>query len=375
MKLYRLLALVLSLFTLSLSMVYAQGGEQSRNSTPRIPAPNATNIYFRDAGFDQLNGSWTALTTSTGLDVICSLATCPNPNNTTAPHQSGWFARFGGTTDAQTSSISQQVVIPKQGMVVLEFYYWVGFSNGLSNADLVVSVAGIPVETMNLDATMGAYAMKRIDISNFGFGENYEVKFTFTKNSGAYVDLSVDYVQLNYGFTQFKADFESSTPNGWTVKNASGDRRICNTDTVVHSYVQNCAFMFRGNAGEASSLNAIIDVPIRHADVLPFPSATTDPRVISTHSTFAGMFVKTTGAAPNLTLTLTLTLASGDKVTVKQRVSSALASYDWVQTNPAVYPAYDQPVRYNLRVTNKATGGKVYLDDLQLANNIMTFIP
>lgn len=374
MKWVRIFFIVLTLCLVSLSSVAAQS-EPSRTASPRIAAPNSPNVYVRDGSFEQMDGSWAENSTSFGGIVICSSVSCPNANNTSGPYSGGWYAWFGGTTAAQTSSINQSVYLPKQGMTVLEFYYWVGFSTGVTNADLSIYIGQSLVETMNIDASMAGYVQKRIDISNYGAGENYTLSFVFTKNAGAYVDLSLDSIQINYGITYYKTDFETTPANGWTVSNPTGDKRICNTDTVVHSYVQNCAFMFRGNAGEASNLNVVLNTTTRQEDVLPLPSARGNARVVNAYSAFAGMFVKSTGATPNLTLTLTVVLASGDKVTVKNKITTPFAAYDWVQTNPAAFLAYDLPSRFTIRVSNRATGGKVYIDDLQLAYNINVFTP
>ena len=58
--------------------------------------------------------------------------------------------------------------------------------------------------------------------------------------------------------------FETKSVNGqalkWNAKGISGDKRKCNTDTVIYSYKENCAYRFKGTKLENSSIRQRLDL-------------------------------------------------------------------------------------------------------------------
>ncbi|MCU0466539.1 MAG: hypothetical protein MUF38_18485, partial [Anaerolineae bacterium] len=149
----------------------------------------------------------------------------------------------------------------------------------------------------------------------------------------------------------------------WNIKRATNDRVVCNTDTQIVSYNSTCALEFRGSANERSQFRSVFTFATRTLVEMP-------QRGLVRYTAFAGMFVKTKGAVPNATLTLTVNLADGRTFTKSRAIPITYGQYVWVQT-----PLVKLPPQFNLissvtvRIDNRSTSGRFWVDSIRSTIN------
>ena len=145
--------------------------------------------------------------------------------------------------------------------------------------------------------------------------------------------------------------FESSD-TGWTVKNPTSDKVKCNKPTKTFAYTGECAWRFKGGAGENAKIQQTITSGVTSGDVL----------------TLSG-YVNATGAVNGK---LKLVVKYADGVTPKGKITINLtgATSGYVPLSilePALTVNVAAPVqKIKLMVKNSSASGKIYYDDLSL---------
>lgn len=147
------------------------------------------------------------------------------------------------------------------------------------------------------------------------------------------------------------AGLTEAQAQNWKLQFKSGDKRKCNTDLSMVSFRGNCAFLFKGNVLEAAKLS---QTPLL------------DPFNLTAGDTLAFSVEYKTGAtAPRLKLKV-VTIYTDTTVDSKKFTISEVSSN--------VYKLYTIPSmtvtgtvqKIKVQFHNRATAGKIYLDDASL---------
>ena len=126
------------------------------------------------------NAFWASTSTGFGT-AICTTGTCPDDAGTALPRNGSAWAWFGGTANAETSSLQQSVVIPAGSPRFLNFFMRRGFVSTPFTATLVVRVDGSTVQTFEEpSAAEAAYGLRTIDLSAFANGASHTIRFEYT---------------------------------------------------------------------------------------------------------------------------------------------------------------------------------------------------
>ncbi|MBC8098088.1 MAG: hypothetical protein H7Y11_01480, partial [Armatimonadetes bacterium] len=176
------------------------------------------------------------------------------------------------------------------------------------NTDADGLVCSTTVCTFTLSAELkallstGTYAWTALAASPGGQeSEATNAAFMFSVNPG---DLAL---LLNGGF---ELDAEADKiPDGWLGKNLTGDKRKCNKPGKVIAYEGECAFEFKGVAGEASKLQQKLTIDglgLVNGDVLVITSYTQGKEALADVGsiTLKVKYVNTTLPADKLKQTL-----------------------------------------------------------------------
>lgn len=140
--------------------------------------------------------------------------------------------------------------------------------------------------------------------------------------------------------------------DGWTVAGVTKDKRRCNKPTATFTPFGNCAFMFKGGAAENSTLTQII----------------TD----SGYGMGAGDTIRLLGKAQAAGLPVgvqvKLTVKYVNNAFPKDKATINVAPGDYLfSALPPIQLDIDGPVhKITVKVTNRATSGKVTFDDFSL---------
>jgi hypothetical protein len=146
--------------------------------------------------------------------------------------------------------------------------------------------------------------------------------------------------------------FENSVL-GWEAKDSTGDKVKCNKSGKIIAYAGNCAWQFKGGAGENSKIQQVITTNATPGDTL----------------TLSG-YVNAKGAVDSKIKIVVAYLNPAipkDKITVNVAVETAgvytsLSSYQPSLTAEVVAP-FD---KIKMQVKNNSTSGKIYYDALSL---------
>jgi hypothetical protein len=140
-------------------------------------------------------------------------------------------------------------------------------------------------------------------------------------------------------------------PSGWTLVNATFDKRICN---VLHAADGTCALQFRGGAGENSMFK----------QVLGNVSALTAGDTLYLSGAF-----KSSYAAPKVTVLVKVKYASLPVQKLKLSFLTTQAAYAYAADSAALDAA---PTKVIVQIKNTSAGGKQYVDDVSLTLNDAT---
>lgn len=174
---------------------------------------------------------------------------------------------------------------------------------------------------------------------------------TFTPQSPTETPLPDNSTELlaNGGFEI--AGGTAAQAQNWSLQLKSGDRRKCNNDLATVSHRGDCAFMFKGKASESAKLSQLPDI-----SQMTFASGDT--------LAFSVQYM-TGGSAPRLKGKIVTIFTSGSidrkKFTINTASPNVYAPYI-----VALTPLTGNVQKIKVQFLNRATSGKIYLDDASL---------
>ncbi|AVP99004.1 hypothetical protein C7S18_18285 [Ahniella affigens] len=156
------------------------------------PAPTCTPAQLLvDGGLEAsdpntaANPNWASTSTNFG-SAICTSATCPDDAGTALPRTGSAWAWFGGTANAETSTLTQSVQIPSGSPRFLNVFLRRGFVSTPFNAELRVKVDGTTVQTFDEPSSAEAgYTVRSVDLSSFANGATHSIQFEYVNPSGS----------------------------------------------------------------------------------------------------------------------------------------------------------------------------------------------
>jgi hypothetical protein len=161
-----------------------------------ITSPASAAEVVVDGGFETTpaggnNPSWTEAGTAFPSP-LCTIADC---GGAPGPFAGTWWAWFGGSATASTSSLSQSVTIPA-GTASLSFQEYAKTVNTPFNATLVVKMDAVVLTTYTEPAVAEpAYALKTFDVSAFA-GGIHTLSFEYTNPAANTSNFYVDNVSI-----------------------------------------------------------------------------------------------------------------------------------------------------------------------------------
>jgi hypothetical protein len=154
--------------------------------------------------------------------------------------------------------------------------------------------------------------------------------------------------------------FEAQDLTPWTIKNATGDKLKCNKDKdgngipdKIVAHTGDCAFMFKGFAGENSKLSQTVDLT-----GLPFASGDTLQ---------LNVFVKGSSAAT--TARIKLRVKYTDETPTGKLNVDILQTADYAPLSGSLDVESAAVGKIKFQIDHKGASGKVYIDDAALTLN------
>lgn len=131
------------------------------------------------------NANWASTSQGFGT-AICTNATCPDDAGTALPRTGSAWAWFGGTANAETSTLTQSVQIPSGSPRFLNVFLRRGFVSAPFNAELRVKVDGNVVQTFSEPTTAeAAYSVRSVDLSSVANGATHSIQFEYVNPNGS----------------------------------------------------------------------------------------------------------------------------------------------------------------------------------------------
>jgi hypothetical protein len=131
------------------------------------------------------NAFWASTSTIFG-SAICTSNICPDDAGTALPRNGSAWAWFGGIANAETSTLSQSVVIPSGSPRHLNFFLRRGFTSAPLDATLRIKVDGTTVRTFDEPASAeSAYVARTVDVSSFANGASHVIQFEYVNPGGS----------------------------------------------------------------------------------------------------------------------------------------------------------------------------------------------
>lgn len=163
-----------------------------RDNFEGSPAPTCTPTQLLvDGGLEAsdpntaANPNWASTSTNFGT-AICTNATCPDDAGTALPRTGSAWAWFGGTANAETSTLTQSVQIPSGSPRFLNVFLRRGFVSAPFNAELRVKVDGNVVQTFSEPTTAeAAYSVRSVDLSSVANGATHSIQFEYVNPNGS----------------------------------------------------------------------------------------------------------------------------------------------------------------------------------------------
>lgn len=347
---------------------------QAQRSDVRLPAgagtrapvggtiPATTDI--RDSGFEGsydtgtylINDDW-KVKSSHFVSPICKAGACGEDSMYAAPFEGSHWIYFGGTPEADTAFVEQKVIIPNTAHVQLTYAVWL--SDNSIPSTMQIKVDSTVVYTLPTTETAN-YILRSVDLTPYADGKVHKIRFSYSKPGGGYADINIDSITLYKGESVpiFSEGFEDIV-EGWIVKNATGDKVKCNTDSKSYSRSGDCAFMFKGSANEKSKLTQEF-IFLRGLPDAPGGELRAPPRF----AVYLGAFVK---APASVSGTLTLKLLLSDDSRLKKKVKlSGNGKYKWLQTPPGYYNGSLGIIGVLIAMKHTSAGGKTFVDDFEI---------
>lgn len=138
-------------------------------------------------------GPWASTSSNFGT-ALCDVAGCGSGSGSAGPRTGSVWAWLGGSSNAETATASQSVVIPSGGSRFLNFYLWIGSVAG-NATNMDVKVDGNTVQSYpEPSAAEGDYTLRSVDLSTYADGASHTIGFNY---SGISSNYNVDDVTLD----------------------------------------------------------------------------------------------------------------------------------------------------------------------------------
>ena len=173
-------------------LTVTDGGTCSPAQLMQDPGFEATD----NSGLPYTNPNWDGTSTNFGSP-FCDLG-CGNGGGTAGVHAGTFWTWLGGAGPvAETSAVTQDVVIPTGDTRFLNFWLWiVAIGDGTTNMD--VAVDGTVLTSFPEPAAAEAgYTQRGIDVSSFADGNSHTITFTYTSPGSGSANYSLDDVTLD----------------------------------------------------------------------------------------------------------------------------------------------------------------------------------
>lgn len=182
--------------------------QQNASSVTGTPAPAGGGACMTSTGADGTelvvdggfeagtpNPNWNEASTNFGTP-LCDVGAC-GMGTGTGPFAGTFWAWFGGTTAAETGSVSQDVTIPA-GTAELSFQFEnVVCDSGAATDFIEARIDGNVVFSHTCaDGTVFPYEPRNVDVSSFADGGTYTLEFFSDKAAGDGANFFVDDVSL-----------------------------------------------------------------------------------------------------------------------------------------------------------------------------------
>ena len=156
------------------------------------PAPMCTPANaLVDGGLETSNANggasavWASSSSNFGT-AICHSNFCPDDGGTALPRSGAFWAWFGGIAAAETSTLSQTVMLPGGLPRHLNFFLRRGRVTAPFDAELRIKVDGNTVRTFTEPSTVEPdYLARTVDLSAFANGQSHQIEFEYVNPGGS----------------------------------------------------------------------------------------------------------------------------------------------------------------------------------------------
>ncbi len=146
--------------------------------------------------------------------------------------------------------------------------------------------------------------------------------------------------------------FEANTGD-WEVQNSTGDKVKCNKEGKIIAYTGNCAWRFKGGAGENSKIQQVITSGFNTGDTIALSGYVNTSGAVSSKVKVVVSYLNTSLEKSKITVNL-LAETGGSYV--------PLSAFQPALTTTVTAP----PEKIKVQIKNSSTSGKLYYDDLSL---------
>jgi hypothetical protein len=197
-------------------LTVTDGGTCSPTQLLQDPGFEATD----NSGFPYTNPNWDGTSTNFGSP-FCDSG-CGDGGGSAGVHAGTFWAWLGGAGPVpETSTVTQDVVIPAGDTRFLNFWLWIGaIGDGTTNLDVAVD-STVLTSFPEPAAAEAGYTQRGIDVSSFADGNSHTITFTYTSPGSGSANYSLDDVTLDCTPAPLSWPLPSLRPaNGSTLRAA-----------------------------------------------------------------------------------------------------------------------------------------------------------
>jgi len=143
------------------------------------------------------SSTWVSTSSSFGTS-FCSVADCGNCGGPCVPLTGLFYAWFGGTNDAELSTLTQSFNVTTAGTAQLKFHYKVP-NPGVDSEKLIVTLDNVEIHSRFVNAELTEYVLETINIPTLTSGPHI-LKLSFEKGlTTETVNVLIDDITLTVG--------------------------------------------------------------------------------------------------------------------------------------------------------------------------------
>lgn len=158
---------------------------------------------------------WSSTSTNFGTS-LCDAAGCGTCGGPCVPNTGSWYAWFGGTSNAETGTISQTFNTAAAGNGFLTYYLKVPMKGSIGDT-LSIQIDGTNISKTNTDDSIGAYQQVTLNVGQITMG-SHDLTIRFEKLASTNsVNVLVDDIQLTIAGTVSIEEIDFS--NGIQISN------------------------------------------------------------------------------------------------------------------------------------------------------------